>query len=61
MTKYFFFPQYFECEQADIERILNKVAKKYCFQVSRPAEGGGEGFHIWFYCKRSKRYVGFGI
>ena len=61
MTKYFFLTQYFECKQADIEWILNKVSKKYCLQISRPGEGGGEGFHIRFSCKRSKRYVEFGI
>ena len=61
MTKYFFVSQYFECKEADIECILNKVSKNYCLQISRPGEGGGEGFHIRFSCERSKRYVEFGI
>ena len=57
----FFLSQYFECKQADIECILNKVSTKYCLQISCPGEGGGECLHICFYCKRSKRYVEFGI
>ena len=42
-----FLSQYFECKQADIERILNKVSQNYCLQTSRPGEGGGEGCGIW--------------
>ena len=38
----FFLSQYFECKQADIERILNKVAKNYRLQISRPGQGGVE-------------------
>ena len=56
-----FLPQYFEFKQADIEWILNKVSKNYRLQISRPGEGGGEGFNIRFPCKRNKRYVEFGI
>ena len=48
MTKFFFLLQYFECKQADIESILNKVSKNYRLKISRPGEGGGEGFHIRF-------------
>ena len=50
MTKwaYFFLSQYFECKQADIEWILKKVSTDYRLQISRPGEGGGEGFHIRF-------------
>ena len=59
MTKYFFLSQYFVCKQADIECILNKVSKNYRLQISRPGEG--DGFHIGFSSKRSKRYVEFGI
>ena len=61
VTQYFFLSQYFECEQADIEWILNKVSKNYRLQIPRPGGGGGEGFHIRFLCKRSKQYVEFGI
>ena len=57
----FFLSQYFECKQADIEWILKKVSKNYRLQISRPREGGGEGFHILYSCKRSKRYVEFRI
>ena len=57
----FFYSQYFECKQADIKWIINKVFKNYRLQISCPGEGGGEGFHIRFLCKRSKRYVEFGI
>ena len=56
VTQYFFLSQYFECKQADIEWILNKVSKNYRLQI-----GGREGFHIRFLCKRSKQYVEFGI
>ena len=44
----FFLSRYFECRQADIEWILNKVSKNYYFQISRPGEEGEEGFHIRF-------------
>ena len=44
MTRYLFQPQYFECKQADIEQINNKVSKNYCPKTSRPGGGGGEGF-----------------
>ena len=60
----FFLSQYFEWQQADIEWILNKVSKNYWLQISCLGEGGGGGgepFHIWFYCKRSERYVEFEI
>ena len=36
VTKYFFLSQYFECKQADIEWILNKVSKNYRLQIPRP-------------------------
>ena len=48
----FFLTQYFVCKQTDIEWILNKMSKTCCLQIS---------FHIRFSCKRSKRYVEFGI
>ena len=57
----FFLSRYSECKQVVIEWILNKVSKNYCLQIFCPGEGGGEGFYILFYCKRSKRYVEFGI
>ena len=56
MTKFFFLSQYFECKQADIEWILNKLSTDYRLQISRPGKGG---FDIRFSCKRSKRYVEF--
>ena len=40
----FFLSVYFECKQADIEWILNKVSTNYCIQISRPGEGGWGGF-----------------
>ena len=46
MNRYFFQPQYFECKQPDIEWILNKMYKTYRLRISRPREGGGEGFYI---------------
>ena len=51
MTKHFFLSQYFECKQADIEWILNKVSKNYRLQISCPGEGGGGGggFILDFY------------
>ena len=61
MTQYFFLSQYFECKQANIEWILNKVSNNYRLQIPRPEGGGREGFHIRFLCKRSKQYVEFGI
>ena len=61
VTQYFFLSQYFECKQADSERILNKVSENYRLQKPRPGGGGREGFHIRFSCKRSKQYVEFGI
>ena len=57
----FFLVAIFWEQRADIEWILNKVSKNYCLQISRRGEGGGEGFYIRFSCKRSKRYVKFGI
>ena len=44
MTKYFFLSQYFECKQADIEWIFNKVSKHYRLQIPRPGGGGQRGF-----------------
>ena len=61
VTQYFFLSQYFECKQADIEWILNKVYKKHRLQIPRPGGGGRECFHIKLSCKRGKRYVEFGI
>ena len=61
VTQYFFLSKYFDCKQADIEWILNKVSKNSRLQIPRPGGGGGEGFHIRLSCKRSKRYVEFGI
>ena len=61
VTQYFFLSQYFECKQADIEWILNKVSTNYRLQIPRPGGGGREVFHIRFVCKRSKQYVEFGI
>ena len=61
MTQYLLLSQYFECKQADIEWILNKVSQNYCLQTSRSGEGGGRVFIIRFSGKRSKRYVEFGI
>ena len=49
MTQYFFSSQYFECKQADIEWILNKVCKYYRLQIPRPGGGGREGFILDFY------------
>ena len=60
-TQYFFLSQYFVCKQADIQWILNKVAKNYRLQIPRPGGGSREGFYIRFLCKRSKQYVEFGI
>ena len=40
----FFLSQYFECKQADIEWILNKMSIKYCLQISHPGEEGWGGF-----------------
>ena len=58
--QYLFLSQYFECKQADIEWIFNKVSTNYRLQIPRPG-GGREGSHIRFICKRSKQYVEFGI
>ena len=44
VTQNFFLSQYFECRQADIEWILNKVAKNYRLQIPRPGGGGWRGF-----------------
>ena len=42
----------------DIEYAVLKLS----FSTISPSRtGGGEGFHIRFSCKRSKRYVEFGI
>ena len=40
----FFLSQYFECKQAEIEWLLNKVSKNYRIQISRPGEGSWVGF-----------------
>ena len=40
VAQYFFLSQYFECKQADIEWILDKVSKNYRILIPRP---GGEG------------------
>ena len=61
VTQYFFLSQYFECKQADIEWILNKVSKYYSLKIPRPGGGGREGFHFRFLCKRIKQYMEFGI
>ena len=37
------------------------MSKNDRLQLSRPGEGGGEGFHTRFSCKRTKRYVEFRI
>ena len=43
----FFLSQYFECKQADVGWIFNKVSKNYCLQISCPGEGGLKGLlHI---------------
>ena len=34
MTQYLFLSQYFQCKQADIEWILNKVSKNFRLQIS---------------------------
>ena len=49
VIQYFFLSQYFECKQANIERILNRVSKNYRLQIPRPRGGGGEGSHIRFF------------
>ena len=49
VTQYFFLSQYFECKQANIEWILNKVFKNYRLQIPRPGGGGREGFILDFY------------
>ena len=56
-------PVFFSCRNilSANKQILNKVSKNYLLQISRPGEGAGEVFHIRFSCKRSKRYVEFGI
>ena len=55
----FFQPQYFECKQADIEQINNKVSKKL---LSPPGERGVERvLFIWFSYTRSIGGVQFGI
>ena len=61
VTQYFVLSQYFECKQADIEWILNKVSKNYRLQIPRSGGGGREGFYIRFLCNRSKQYVEFGL
>ena len=43
LTRYFFQPQDFECKQADIEQINNKVPEKLLYWKSRPGRGGGGG------------------
>ena len=40
VSQYFFLSQYFECKQADIEWILNKVSKNYRLQIPRPKVRG---------------------
>ena len=39
----FFLDAIFECKQADIEWILNKVSKNHPLQIACPGEGGGGG------------------
>ena len=49
MTQYFFLSQYFECTQADIEWILNKMSTNFCLQIPRPGEGLERVFIFDFY------------
>ena len=49
------------CKQANIEWIMNKCPKIIISKYLAPEEGGKEGIHIRFLCKRSKQYVEFGI
>ena len=62
MTHYFFQPQYFECKQADIEQINNKVSKKL-LSLKNPAqeEGVERVLFIWFPYTRSIGGVQFWI
>ena len=57
MIRYLFQPQYFECKQADIEQINNKVSKKLLSQE----EGVERVLFIWFSYTRSIEGVQFGI
>ena len=59
VTQYFFLSQYFECKQAAIERILNKVSKNYRLQIPRPGGGDREGFHIRFNVASNMWNLGF--
>ena len=61
VTQYFLLSLYFECKQAEIEWIVNKVSKNDRLQIPRPGGRGREGFHFRFLCKRSKQYVEFEI
>ena len=45
----FFLSQYFECKQADIEWLLNKVSKNNRLQIPRPEEGVERVFILAFY------------
>ena len=49
MTKYFFLSQYFDCKQADIEWILNKVSKMIVFKYLAPEKGVGRVFILDFH------------
>ena len=62
VTQYFFLLQYILSANKHILngywiRCLKIIVSKYL----APEEGGREGFHIRFLCKRSKQYVEFGI
>ena len=49
VTQYFFLSQYFECKQAYIEWILNKVSKKLISKYLAPEEGVERVFILDFY------------
>ena len=40
----FFTAPIFQCKQADVECMINKVSKSHCLQKSRPELGGWVGF-----------------
>ena len=62
MTRYLFQPQYFECKQADIEQLNNKVSKKIIVLKNPAQEEGVERvLFIWFSYTRSIEGVQFGI
>ena len=61
VTQYFFLSQYFECKQADIEWILNKVSKNYRLQIPLPEEGVERVYILDFYVNVASNMYNLGF